>query len=240
MRRAFLPSAVLAASMTIANGARAQMAVVDAPATAQLIQQVSAAANQLRTLQQQYNQLVSTYQQITNQYNMLTRFADPNGAARELEQPFLRNPLPTTAALPSALTGVGGVGGTSYAPQYLSSNQVYAPPTTTQGGQLMNTQAASLATIQGTATTNLSSIEQRITGLSDLQGQLDSATTIQQVSSVNARIAAENTYLSAQQAQATNLQTITAAQIATQQQQQQQMVSQQAQQASAAFPVSVP
>jgi hypothetical protein len=231
---------VLAALLVFMDAAHAQFAVVDAPSELSLVQQVATAAKQLTSLQQQYQQLTATYQQVTNQYNMLTRFANPNGVATELQQPFLRNPLPATSGLPQVFTGSGGAGSTAYTQQYLSTNQVYVSPTATPGGALMNTQANSLAALQGTATTNLAAIEQRISGLSDLQNQLNNATTIQQVASINARISAEQNYIGAQQAQASNLQTITSAQIAVQQQQRQQLVSQQAAQAASTFPVSVP
>ena len=240
MRCNLLATAALAAFIACAGAAHAQEAVVDAPGDASLIQQVATAAKQLTSLQQQYDELVSTYQQVTNQYNMLSRFANPNGVAQELEQPLLQNPLPDVSSLPSALTGGAGVGSSAYAQQYLNANRVYAAPTTTQDGQLMNTQTQALASIQGTATSNLDSIQQRIAGLTDLQSQLNSTTTIQQVASINARIGAEQNYISAQQAQAANLQTITQAQVAAQAQAQQQMVSQQASQAASQFPVSVP
>jgi len=219
--------------------ARAQLAVVDLPSEISLVQQVATAAKQLTSLQQQYSELVQTYQQVSAQFSMLTTFANPNGAAQELAQPFLQNPLPGSSALPSTITG-NTAPSTGFAQQFLSANRVYSAPGTTQSGQLMNTQANALAAIEGTAATNLQSIEQRIAGLVDLQSQLNGATTIQQVASINARIGAEQNYISAQQAQASNLTAMTTAQVAAQQQAQQQMVSQQAAQTSQAFPVSVP
>jgi hypothetical protein len=240
MRPTFLAALSFAALLSAADHAHAQLAVIDAPGDASLVQQVATAAKQLTSLQQQYNELVSTYQQVSSQYKMLTQFANPNGVAQELEQPFLQNPLPSVSSLASSLTGSSGSASSSYTQQYLDANRIYTPPSTSQGGQLMNTQANALASIEGLATSNLDAIQQRIAGLSDLQSQLDSATTIQEVTSVNARMGAEQNYISAQEAQAANLQTITEAQVAAQAQAHQQMVSQQAAQAAAQFPVSVP
>jgi hypothetical protein len=240
VRLQMLTAAAFAAFLISITRANSQEAVIDAPGDASLVEQVTTAAKQLTSLQQQYEQLVSTYDQITNQYKMLTQFANPNGAAQELEQPFVQNPLPSVSSLPSTLTGASGVGSSTYAQQFLNANHVYAAPTTTQEGQLMNTQANALASIEGTATTDLEAIQERISGLTDLQGQLDNAATIQQVTSIHARIGVEQNYINAQQAQATNLQTITTAQVAAQAQEQQQMVSQQADQAAQQFPVSVP
>ncbi len=87
---------------------------------------------------------------------------------------------------------------------------------------------------------NLQSLQARIAGLTDLQSQLNNATTIQQVASINARIAAEQNYVTAQQAQAANLGTIATVQIAAQAQAQQQLVQQQAAEAAQEFPVAVP
>ena len=236
--RKFLWSLGALAFFSLAGSAHAQIPVTDVAATTELIQQVATAVQQLSSLQQQYNELVSTYQQVTAQLNMLTTFANPNGVAQELEQPFLRNPLPMASSLPSTFTS--GSGSMAFAQQFLGANQIYRSPTTYQSGQLMNTQAQSLASIQGLATQNLQAIEQRIAGLADLQTQLDGATDIQKVVSINARIGAEQNLIAAQQAQASNLNAITTAQVAAQQQAQQQMVSQQAAQTAAAFPVSVP
>ena len=240
MRHQLLIAVASAAFLAIGSTAHAEVPVTDARSEASLVQQVMTAGKELASLQQQYNELVATYRQVASQYQMLTRFADPNGLAQELEQPFLRNPLPSVQSLPGMLTSGAGLSGTPYAQQFLDANRVYTAPTTYQAGRLMNTQANALASIQGTAATNLQSIQERIIGLDDLQNQLNRATTIQQVASINARINAEQNYVAAQQAQAANLQTITEAQIAAQQQAQQQMVRQQATQAAAQFPVSVP
>jgi type IV secretion system protein VirB5 len=241
MQRRLLASLAIGIGLAASGSppARAAEVVVDVQSELSLVQQVQTAINQLSMMQQQYNQLVQTYQQVAGQFSMLTTFANPNGLAQELEQPFLRNPMPNSSSLPGAITGTTAPT-TAFSQQFLSANRVYTAPATTPSGQMMNTQAASLASIAGMVMTNLQSIEQRIAGLGDLQAQLNGATTIQQVASVNARIGAEQNFISAQQAQATNLGILATTQVAAQQQAQQQMVSQQAAQTAAAFPVSVP
>ncbi len=241
MRRIFLATLALGTGLTASGPqtARAAEVVIDVQSEASLVQQVQTAINQLSMLQQQYNQLVQTYQQVAGQFSMLTTFANPNGLAQELEQPFLRNPLPGSSSLPGAITGAT-TPNTAFAQQFLNANRVYTAPGTTPSGQMMNTQATALASIAGMVMTNLQSIEQRIAGLGDLQTQLNGATTIQQVASITARIGAEQNFISAQQAQAANLGTLATTQVAAQQQAQQQMVRQQAAQTAAAFPVSVP
>lgn len=241
MRRHLLASAAAAvfSGIVFIGAAQAVLPVEDAPGEASLVQQVLTAGKQLSQLQQQYNEAVATYNQLTNQFRMLTQFANPNGVAQELEQPFLRNPLPNVASLPGMVTGGAGAAG-AFANQFLNANRVYTPPPGDPGAALQNTQANALASIQGTAMSNLQSLQARIAGLTDLQSQLNSATTIQQVSSINARIGAEQNYVAAQQAQATNLSTIATVQIAAQAQAQQQLVQQQAAEAAQEFPVAVP
>lgn len=236
MRR-FLLTSALAVQLIPIGAARAVLPVEDAASEASLVQQVATAGKQLAQLQQQYEQLVATYNQVTAQFHMLTQFANPNGLAQELERPFMQNPLPSVGSLPGMFTGGGGAN--AYAQQFLGANRIYAPPDYASG-KLMSTQTSALAAIEGTVTANLQSLEQRITGLTDLQSQLNNATTIQQVSSINARINAEQNYEAAQQAQATNLQTLAMVQIAAQQQAQHQLTQQQAAEAAQQFPVSIP
>lgn len=240
MRRHLLAAAAIAGLVGLSAPARAQLAVADANGELSLVQQVAVAGKQLVQLQQQYSELVSTYNQVTAQYNMLTQFANPNGVATELEQPFLQNPLPNISTLPGTLTGGSGLGGTPYGQTFYNANQYSAPVTNYPGGALMGTQQTAIASIQGTAAQNLESLQERIAGLTDLQTQLNSATTIQQVASINARISAENTYVSSQQAQATNLSTITTAQVAAQEQARQQLFNADAAKTAAAYPSSIP
>jgi hypothetical protein len=71
------------------------------------------------------------------------------------------------------------------------------------------------------AATNLSAIEQRLQQLPNLESDLNSATSITQVSAINGRIATESQFVEGQQAQAVNLQVLATEQQATEQQQQQ-------------------
>jgi hypothetical protein len=239
MRQTLVATALaLAVFSGVGNGASAAELVIDAFAEASIVQQVATALRQLTELQQQYSELVATYQQVTNQYAMLTRFANPNGAATELEAPFLRNPLPSPSTMPGYMTGSMAATTTPFTEQYLTANQPAPPSTNYPGGQLMSIQENALALVEGLATNNLNSLSQRIAGLTDLQDQLNNATTIQQVDSANARIASEDTYLAAQQAQATNMQTLATTEIAAQEQARQQIFSQDAAETAAAYPAA--
>ena len=241
MRNSPLAAAACAVALGLAGRvpARAQVAVFDAQSEASLVQQVATAVKQLQSLDDQYEELVATYQQVQQQYQMLTTFANPNGVATELEQPFLQNPLPNSTSVPAAVTG-GTAPSTGFAQQFYNANHVYTPTGTSQATELATEQSDALASIEGMAATNLQSIEQRIAGLTDLQNQLNGTTTLQQVASISARIGSEQNYISAQQAQASNLNAITTAQVAAQASAQQQLLQSQAEAASADFPISVP
>jgi type IV secretion system protein VirB5 len=241
MRNALLAAAACAAVFGLTGIAPVNAAeiVIDVQSEASLVQQVATAVKQLQTLDDQYQELVATYQQVQQQYQMLTTFANPNGVATELEQPFLQNPMPSSTSVPGAVTG-GTAPSAGFAQQFYKANHVYTPTGTSQAAQLQTEQSDALASIEGMAATNLQSIEQRISGLTDLQNQLNGATTLQQVASINARIGTEQNYISAQQAQAANLNAITTAQVAAQARAQQQAVSQDAEETAAHFPISSP
>ena len=166
--------------------ARAQVPVIDGTAIAQLI-------NQLREAEQQYNELVQSYDQLRGTYQALTGMVNPNQWAQQLEQPFLQDPLPDTNIIPSLLDGLSPpseLGGNlaNLAQQYLGQNQVYQP----QGQDFQATQlrdaANSTAEMEAVATQNLQSLQQREADLTQLQDQLSSAGTIQQVASIQARL----------------------------------------------------
>lgn len=192
--------------------AAAQVPVIDNAAIAQLLQQLAEA-------RQQYQEAVSQYQQLRQTYAALAQTVNPNQWAQQLEQPALQDAMPNTTLLPGLLAGIsppsqlGGTLGT-LAQQYLSQNQIYLP----QGQGVQPTQlrdeANTTAEIEAVATRNLQSLQTREAALPQIQDQLNTATTIQQVTSIQARLTAEQNYAQAQTAQAENLQVL-----ATEQQQ---------------------
>ena len=206
--------------------ARAQVPVIDGTAIAQLI-------NQLREAEQQYNELVQSYDQLRGTYQALTGMVNPNQWAQQLEQPFLQDPLPDTNIIPSLLDGLSPpseLGGNlaNLAQQYLGQNQVYQP----QGQDFQATQlrdaANSTAEMEAVATQNLQSLQQREADLTQLQDQLSSAGTIQQVASIQARLEVEQNYVQAQTAQAENLQILANEQLTEQREAQDQAARQSA------------
>ena len=209
--------------------AHAELPVIDNTAIAQLL-------NQVRTAERQYQQLVASYNQLVTTYHALAQLTNINSIASELKQPWMQNPAPSTTLLPGILNGLsppstlGGNLGT-LAQEYLGQNRVYQPQGTDfQAGRLRGS-ANSTAEIEAIATQNLQALQARATALTKIQDQLDSASTIQQVASIQARLAAEQNYVQIQTAQAANLRILAAARTATEDQAQQQAERQSEEQA---------
>lgn len=194
----------------LAGPVRAQIPVIDSAAIAKLLEQ-------LHEAEQQYQELVATYNQLVATYQSLTQLTNINAIAPGLEQPMLQNPLPDTTMLPGLLNGLSPpsmLGGNlaSLAQQFLGQNQVYQPQGTDFEAQRLRSDANSTAGIEAVATQNLQALQARATDLAQIQSQLNSAGTIQQVASVQARLAAEQNYVQTQTAQAENLQILADAQ----------------------------
>lgn len=184
--------------------ALAQMPVIDGASLAQLVQQVAQAKQQYQELVSQYNELKSTYQAVSQDVH-------PNQWAQQLDRSGMQNPLPNTNLLPGMLDGIsppsqlsGNLG--SLAQQYYDQNKVYLPTGNDFAATQMRQGANETANFEAIATQNLQSLEARETELPQIQDQLNNATTIQQVDSIQARLNAEQNYVEAQQAQAQNLQ----------------------------------
>lgn len=188
----------------LAAPAMAQVPVIDATSVAQLVQQLAEA-------KQQYQELVSQYQELKSTYQAVSQNVNPNQWAQQLEQPLMQNSVPNTSLLPGMLDGIsppsqlgGNLG--SLAQQYLGQNQVYTPTGNDFAATQIQQGENSTADMEAVATQNLQSLEAREAELPQIQDQLNNATTIQQVSSIQARLNAEQNYVQAQQAQAQNLQ----------------------------------
>jgi hypothetical protein len=107
---------------------------------------------------------------------------------------------------------------------FFNQNHVYTATGTDALAGTLNKSATALANIQGIAATNLSSIEQRLSDLGQMQTELQGASDIKQVEAINGRIAIEQNAVSAQEAQATNLQALGSAQISSNEQAQEQQM----------------
>lgn len=232
LRLFFLAGATLVISAGLPVTAFAQVPVIDTTSIAQLVQQLAEA-------KQQYSELVSQYQELKSTYAALSQDVNPNQWAQQLEQPLMENSMPNTTLLPSALAGISppsALGGNlgSLARQYLGQNSPYQPQGQDfQATQMRNSQN-SIAQIEAIATQNLESLQAREADLPQIEGQLTSATTIQQVSAIQARLTAEQNYVNAQNAQASNLQVLVTEQNAAQQEAQNEEVRQDEDQAMAA------
>lgn len=184
--------------------AQAQIPVIDGASIIQL-------AKQLQEAKQQYSELVNQYNELKWTYNSLSQDVHANKWAQVLENPGLRNPLPNTSLLPNMLDGLsppsqlgGNLG--SLAQQYYDRNKIYAPSGNDFSAGQMQQEANATANFEAIATQNLQSLEAREKALPKIQNQLNTAKTIQQVASIQARLTAEQNYVQAQQAQAANLQ----------------------------------
>lgn len=226
IRRALL-AGIAAAVLLGAPAARAQIPVIDATSIAQLAEQLGVETKQLTTLVNSYKQLVQTYNQTVAVYNSLSHLTNVNQVASLLNTPLLRNSLPSSTLLPGTITGVNapsalGGGWSSSAQTWANFNRVYIPQAQDWQAQQLQRNANYLATVQALAQQNLQSLEQRQQALADIQSQIDGAKDVQAMAAVQARLSAENAYVTGQAAQATNLLILAQAQQAATTQAQQQ------------------
>ncbi len=202
---------VMIAGLALAQPARAQVPVIDGASLAQLVQQLEEA-------KQQYQELVDTYNQLKQTYQALAQLTNVNTLARQLEQPLMQDSMPDTAMLPGLLDGLsppselgGNLG--SLAQQYLQQNAIYQPQGQYFQARQLPTEAKSIAGVEAVATQNLQSLQAREADLPQIRDALNRASTIQQVASIQARLAAEQDFVQAQTAQAANLQVLAAEQV---------------------------
>lgn len=197
MRR--LHALLLGVTILTATGALpagAQMAVIDGSNLAQTTLAAQRALSELQQLTAQYNQLVATYQMLTNPTDVVSMVSG-------LSVPTLQNPLPNSTLLNGLLTGQTPASGAGL--PYYNQAHIYTPTDGSVSTTQMTANANSIANLQGVASTNLQSIQQRLVLLPALEALLGAATSITQVNAINGRIAVEANYVQAQQAQAQNL-----------------------------------
>jgi type IV secretion system protein VirB5 len=217
MKKFLFAFTVLSSVLVAAPNAHAQMAVIDAANLAQNLQTAAQSIAAVEQLRAQLSQLENTYTMFTNPTNIL-------GMATGMENSAVENPMPLT----NSLTGlVGGqTSGGSAATTYYNQNHIYTAPAGTPNSTQLNQNAVGIANIEGIASTNLSAIQERLQELPNLEADLNSATSITQVSAINGRIATESQFVQAQQAQAANLQVLASEQQASQQQQEREQFNQ--------------
>jgi hypothetical protein len=217
MKKFLFAFTVLSGGLAAAPNAYAQVAVIDSANLAQNLQTAAQSIAAVEQLRAQLSQLENTYTMFTNPTNIL-------GMATGMENQAVENPMPLANSL-SGLVG-GQSSGNSAATTYYNQNHIYTAPAGTEQGTQLNQNAQGIANIEGIASTNLSAIEARLQQLPDLEADLNSATSITQVSAINGRIAAESQFVQGQQAQAANLQVLASEQQASQQQQEREQFDQ--------------
>jgi len=181
MKNLLFAFTVLSGALAVAPNAHAQMAVIDAANLAQNLQTAAQSIAAVEQLRAQLSQLENTYTMFTNPTDIL-------GMASGMENQAIENPMPLANSL-SGLVG-GQSSGNSAAITYYNQNHIYTAPAGTAQSTQLNQNAQGIANIEGIASTNLSAIEARLQQLPDLEADLNSATSITQVSAINGRIAA--------------------------------------------------
>ena len=200
MRNVIKKSALaLAICGTVIGPVQAQWVVTDPGNTAQAVEQVVQMIKQLAVMRQQYDQLMQTYQAISHA---------PQGALTQLGQKLnvdqFRNALPSSTALGAVMNGSDlGIGNFGKAISgYVQQNRVHAPTGPDFQAKEMQRTANSVAGAQAMASGLYQSAANRIEALQGLENQLASAPDTKAVADIQARIAAEQAYIQAQQVQA--------------------------------------
>jgi type IV secretion system protein VirB5 len=184
--------------------AHAQMPVIDGASVAQLMAQVRQAAQQIQLLQQQVQQVMSIY-------NAVAHVTDLGSAVSALGMLGIQNPLPVNPyAVQSLLNGRGSVEGMAGSIGSLFNSNwetahVYTPTGTSYEASLVQRGATSIAGIQGLSGQLYQSMAQRLPLLQALQDRLNSAKDPKDVMDLQARLAAEQSYIQAQGVQAQTL-----------------------------------
>jgi len=183
-RRARL--ALIAALSLAAGAARAQQIVYDPSAYGKLIEQAQTGLRQLEQLRAQVAEARRLYDGFNHNSGV-------NGLATPLSNPALRAILPDAAAFAAAANGdlaaLGRIG--ALAGQIRSANRLFSPPADDPQGQAL-ARAGDLAARDlalGEAVADAGA--QRLAGLQQLQGALDTAPDARAVLDLQARLAAE-------------------------------------------------
>lgn len=204
MRRHILSGlAALSLGMAPLGAARAQWITFDPTNYVQAVQQVVQLTQQLQVMRQQYQQLMQTYQAISHL---------PDDALRQLGQQLnidqFRNVLPSQSSLLASMmngTGLGNGNLGSVARNYLQQNLIHMATGRDFQALEMRRNATSIAGMQAMASELYQSAADRVSALQGIESQLAGAPDSKAVADIQARIAAEQAYIQAQQVQAQSL-----------------------------------
>jgi type IV secretion system protein VirB5 len=181
-----LPIAFLGASILGVPTARAQWAVIDAPAIVQLIQEVETTAQQLATAKDQLLQAKQALQTMTGDRGMQQLLSGTN-----------RNYLPSDwTQVTAVLQGAGGFGALSTDVQsVISANTVLSPQRLASlppsGQQLIQSERQWSAIQQALSHQALSSASNRFASIQNLISAISSAADQKGILDLQARISAE-------------------------------------------------
>ena len=208
-RRMTLLATASVAVLLGAGKARAQYPVLDSANLANTAQQVSQLTAQLKNMEQQLATAQQTFESLAH------GVSNPlQAASSQLNVSALRNVLPTgSGAFGSIVTG-SGLGNTgALGTQNFNANHIYTPPGTDFNATQMATNANSIAGVQAASEELYQSASSHMAYMGDLETQLNDSPDEKTTADLQARIAQEQTYLQAQQVQASTLQTMQAAQV---------------------------
>jgi type IV secretion system protein VirB5 len=197
--------------------ARADVPVIDGASLVQLLKEVQQAAQEIQLLQQQLQQVMTIY-------NAISHVTDLGTAVSALDMLGIQNPLPVNPySVQSLLSGRSGITGMSGSIGTLfnsnwTANHVYTPTGSSFEANLIQRGATSIAGIQGVSGQLYQSMAQRLPLMQQLQDRLAATKDPKDVMDLQARLAAEQSYIQAQGVQA---QTLAMMQVAAYQDQQQ-------------------
>jgi hypothetical protein len=213
--RTILLAGAAALALATPGLADAQMPVIDSASITQLVNQLKLLQQQLQQVQQLYQETIGIYNQAVSIVNSVSGLTNAASLAPSLNTIGLQNPLATaSASLPGFIGGTSSATTLPFGSQYLAQNTVGTLPTdpsflSTQIRQAVN----SISSLQAYANQNLQALEQRTQSLPAIVSQIASASTVQRISGLQARLTGEANYATAQQAQAANLHTAMTAQL---------------------------
>jgi hypothetical protein len=207
--KTLLLAGVAAAALLLPGPAKAQLAVVDASSIAKILDLTKVQQQELQQAIQTYNQVVQLYNQALNIYHSVSGLTNVAGLAPALNGIGLQNPIPTTSgSIPSYISGITSPASLPFGSTYLTQNTYGTLPT---GADFISTQirqaVQAISAHQAYANQNLQALESRIAALPQIVSAIGSATTVQQVSALQARLTGEQNYAALQTAQAANLKT---------------------------------
>lgn len=214
--RSILLAGIGAVALFASSAAHAQYEVRDdsnlvntAKTVVQGGQQIQQLAAQLENMKQQLTTAEQTYGSLTHApTNALASFSS------QFNVTALRNILPQNMGSVSGIMNGTGLGGTgSLGQDYATQNRIYQPQANDFAAQQMTTNANSIAGTQALANQLYFSASQHINVIQSLEQSLTDAPDEKTVGDIQARMAAEQTYIGAQQVQSQAIQTWQAAQV---------------------------